>query len=82
METVWVAPLAGSVDRNTERDRPGPYWIFPSLPSRGAWIEIGRNRRSCPRSDVAPLAGSVDRNYQYCTPFPPMKRRSPRGERG
>ena len=36
---LWVAPLAGSVDRNGAnfyafRNR---YW---SLPSRGAWIEI------------------------------------------
>ena len=36
----YVAPLAGSVDRNTDiyaiKDE-----LAESLPSRGAWIEIG-----------------------------------------
>ena len=39
-----VAPLAGSVDRNLEVKTAYKDW-FPSLPSRGAWIEIGSNYR-------------------------------------
>ena len=35
----YVAPLAGSVDRNAERmEKQVKPWM--SLPSRGAWIEI------------------------------------------
>ena len=56
-----VAPLAGSVDRNTDGSMYYGEWIM-SLPSRGAWIEIGRPGRGCRLRHVAPLAGSVDRN--------------------
>ena len=35
----WVAPLAGSVDRNLPKKARGGD-AKPSLPSRGAWIEI------------------------------------------
>ena len=56
-----VAPLAGSVDRNTDLPNLAPVPQL-SLPSRGAWIEIPRPRRRLRRSSVAPLAGSVDRN--------------------
>ena len=35
-----VAPLAGSVDRNPA-GTPDAWWYIESLPSRGAWIEIG-----------------------------------------
>ena len=35
---MWVAPLPGSVDRNSIGYDPIE---FESLPSRGAWIEIG-----------------------------------------
>ena len=56
-----VAPLAGSVDRNSKNKNPHPC-SNASLPSRGAWIEITRLSiiQMAPR--VAPLAGSVDRN--------------------
>ena len=61
--SAWVAPLAGSVDRNTkawynttkatvaplagsvDRNQKKLLVVFQrrmSLPSRGAWIEIGR----------------------------------------
>ena len=54
-----VAPLAGSVDRNLDT-----YFFFVpnrlSLPSRGAWIEIGSQPGACEK----------------------LFRRSPRGERG
>ena len=36
-----------------------------SLPSRGAWIEIGSNYPPPRTQKVAPLAGSVDRNILY-----------------
>ena len=56
-----VAPLTGSVDRNSPLVRP--YWgSRSSLPSRGAWIEIGEDVDNCPNNTVAPLTGSVDRN--------------------
>ena len=46
--------------------------VVPSLPSRGAWIEILRYKARRENYTVAPLAGSVDRNndglYQYPTP--------------
>ena len=56
-----VAPHAGSVDR---------YVMccllycdeVPSLPTRGAWIEIFRIRERVAGAAVAPHAGSVDRN--------------------
>ena len=59
--TTFVAPLAGSVDRNV---------VFrfqlaaraPSLPSRGAWIEMSEMQLLRSIRGVAPLAGSVDRN--------------------
>ena len=35
-----VAPLTGSVDRNSGRD-PFGLDVSQSLPSRGAWIEMG-----------------------------------------
>ena len=57
-----VAPHAGSVDRNVMCcllycDE------VPSLPTRGAWIEIlnGHTSQNC--ASVAPHAGSVDRNF-------------------
>ena len=34
-----------------------------SLPSRGAWIEIGQGNANTALGIVAPLAGSVDRNF-------------------
>ena len=37
---VTVAPLAGSVDRNGYQEAWADY-RYQSLPSRGAWIEIG-----------------------------------------
>ena len=58
----WVAPLAGSVDRNST-DQVEALAQIESLPSRGAWIEMGctmSNRDNL--GTVAPLAGSVDRN--------------------
>ena len=57
-----VAPLAGSVDRNGD-DLAFPVGQLPSLPSRGAWIEIPLTAiPATTRPKVAPLAGSVDRN--------------------
>ena len=42
-----------------------------SLLSRGAWIEIKRNRRDSSTAAVAPLTRSVDWNYHaiYCTMY-------------
>ena len=57
-----VAPLAGSVDRNCPAGR-GRRPAAPSLPSRGAWIEMAKAATSNPPKSVAPLAGSVDRNW-------------------
>ena len=56
-----VAPLAGSVDRNSRSPRR-TMGCTASLPSRGAWIEIRLLRSSGAGYGVAPLAGSVDRN--------------------
>ena len=39
-----------------------------SLPSRGAWIEIGPGRCRSPGTEVAPLTGSVDRNMPMARP--------------
>ena len=44
----WVAPLAGSVDRNILHKRK-LIPIDPSLPSRGAWIEIFPQQSVCRR---------------------------------
>ena len=41
-------------------------WTLPSLPLRGAWIEISRWCRCTAALAVAPLAGSVDRNFCPC----------------
>ena len=60
-----VAPLAGSVDRNKTSVTLQAV-ASVSLPSRGAWIEIGRFWKYTRLSPVAPLAGSVDRNRVYC----------------
>ena len=60
-EMRQVAPLAGSVDRNSAM----AFWrsaVDRSLPSRGAWIEIKRWKGEDLWVRVAPLAGSVDRN--------------------
>ena len=59
-----VAPLAGSVDRNT---RSAQKEVRPaaSLPSRGAWIEISEMNSGILGILVAPLAGSVDRNHHH-----------------
>ena len=76
-----VAPLAGSVDRNDQPISPAT-GRTPSLPSRGAWIEItGKTGRST-RKKVAPLAGSVDRNNVAEEAKKSASGRSPRGERG
>ena len=40
-------------------------WILPSLPLRGAWIEIAWSHPTTRCPIVAPLAGSVDRNKDY-----------------
>ena len=76
-----VAPLAGSVDRNT------PIKLrlaldAGSLPSRGAWIEIGTGGQAACLGAVAPLAGSVDRNTVLVVVSLRQFGRSPRGERG
>ena len=60
-QTSGVAPLAGSVDRNKKLCRVS-VTSDRSLPSRGAWIEIGGNYTDANGQKVAPLAGSVDRN--------------------
>ena len=61
---ISVAPLAGSVDRNSQVLRLRPAFMV-SLPSRGAWIEILKLHKAAAKALVAPLAGSVDRNNTY-----------------
>ena len=56
-----VAPLTGSVDRNTSAGLEATKYVW-SLPSRGAWIEILAVSPSPALPGVAPLTGSVDRN--------------------
>ena len=57
-----VAPLAGSVDRNSVKELKALYKKM-SLPSRGAWIEMATEHGYIlGLAVVAPLAGSVDRN--------------------
>ena len=63
-----VAPLAGSVDRNRNVFY-GASTTKPSLPSRGAWIEIPLRFVLCGPFGVAPLAGSVDRNKDVRKPM-------------
>ena len=53
-----------------------------SLPSRGAWIEMGGNFTDAEGQQVAPLAGSVDRNGRCALEPSRLPGRSPRGERG
>ena len=57
-----VAPLAGSVDRNIPICN-SMLDLGPSLPSRGAWIEILLGQLILNVAKVAPLAGNVDRNH-------------------
>ena len=77
----FVAPLTGSVDRNVWSKDPKKARPL-SLPSRGAWIEIGLGSILGIGGAVAPLTGSVDRNLIGIAR--PMRRssRSPHGERG
>ena len=56
-----VAPLAGSVGRNNRQDGAVKR-ISLSLPSRGAWVEMGCKTKTQFSPWVAPLAGSVGRN--------------------
>ena len=77
----YVAPLAGSVDRNST----GWGWATSSgwsLPSRGAWIEMMWTATPSSLKPVAPLAGSVDRNRSRASSTWSSTGRSPRGERG
>ena len=78
---LTVAPLTGSVDRNVWSKDPKKARPL-SLPSRGAWIEIGLGSILGIGGAVAPLTGSVDRNLIGIAR--PMRRssRSPHGERG
>ena len=76
-----VAPLAGSVDRNLYPSAAATS-LAQSLPSRGAWIEIGEALVIPMLREVAPLAGSVDRNITLTYDEESLPRRSPRGERG
>ena len=62
-DTYAVAPLAGSVDRNANTIIPAAT-SAPSLPSRGAWIEMLQRTPVKLNRPVAPLAGSVDRNFE------------------
>ena len=77
----WVAPLAGSVDRNVK--------IFLSVLGLTVAPLAGSVDRNLPvqfpirlRYCVAPLAGSVDRNTLMFSIFVGIPSRSPRGERG
>ena len=77
----WVAPLAGSVDRNSpagSRLRGA----CRSLLLRGAWIEMASASTSWPATRVAPLAGSVDRNPLVIIRRLVLLGRSSCGERG
>ena len=56
---MTVAPLAGSVDRNSA-SFSSLSEVRASLPSRGAWIEIQILHHVTSQVYVAPLAGSVD----------------------
>ena len=56
-----VAPREGSVDRNRTLCRIQQIQT-PSLPARGAWIEIDVRRAARMYIIVAPREGSVDRN--------------------
>ena len=57
-------------------------WILPSLPLRGAWIEMLGSVFAGLASTVAPLAGSVDRNKENAMHKVYGSSRSPHGERG
>ena len=76
----YVAPLAGSVDRNFEgRGITGKSLVAPLA---GSVDRNGVQRQTPASAGVAPLAGSVDRNgISYVENFLGY-RRSPRGERG
>ena len=54
----------------------------PSLPSRGAWIEIRQPQDWFWRLYVAPLTGSVDWNSPMIPQNTRRNSRSPHGERG
>ena len=55
---------------------------LPSLPVRGAWVEIGRGSASCRRKASLPVRGAWVEISATC-PMTSMKsRRSPCGERG
>ena len=76
-----VAPLTGSVDRNSPLMRRRRCRMM-SLPSRGAWIEIILTTQILCVQHVAPLTGSVDRNIAWNTGTQRIQSRSPHGERG
>ena len=76
-----VAPLTGSVDRNTAATFVGVAGC-ESLPSRGAWIEMMVVAASAAVVPVAPLTGSVDRNITLTYDEEHLPGRSPHGERG
>ena len=52
-----VAPLAGSVDRN-DKEKQRFLEVTPSLPSRGAWIEMGRCHACGVRNESLPSRGA------------------------
>ena len=76
-----VAPLAGSVDRNslTWTSSPRNATVAPLAGSVDRNIGV---TDIAPVSPVAPLAGSVDRNIADAYTKECSYRRSPRGERG
>ena len=77
-----VAPLAGSVDRNMGTDLMAAR-DEGSLPSRGAWIEIYRERKEKkPMQLSLPSRGAWIEISRKEKPMSKYKSRSPRGERG
>ena len=57
LKVGFVAPLAGSVDRNTKM-KVSPVSYSESLPSRGAWIEMGSNCAAAKRPRSLPSRGA------------------------
>ena len=53
----WVAPHAGSVDRNPHPAEPAERRL-PSLPTRGAWIEINQEPAVVAEGKSLPTRGA------------------------
>ena len=77
-----VAPLTGSVDRNTNGSMYYGEWIMVAPLTGSVDRNLLGGRDDDRRGPVAPLTGSVDRNNPPAQGAGGRAGRSPHGERG